>query len=579
MISKLDYAYQPIVNIHTGVTFGFEALLRGTKDAGYKSISEVFDIAYRDNYLAELDAILLGAAFTKLYSNSVFNAAKLFYNLDNRLLFNQASVIELPELSKTDKVYSSNICFELSEKHEIHPHQETHSLLLSYKENNYRIAIDDFGTGYSGLTLLYNSDPDYIKIDRFFIENINDDSRKKFFVANVVNLAHMMGIAVIAEGIETDAEFYVCREIGCDYAQGYLIQKPQIDIQQLSLKYGIVEKLTKAQSRKTEGDRNSIKREMTTVKAVNISNSTESILERFRNEGNVQAFPVVNDDNEPLGLLLESVLKKYVFSPYGISILQHKSSNEGIESLLSRAPVMEISSPIEKILDLFSLNQQLESVIITENGRYIGVLNSAAILRILSEKKISIAQDQNPLTKLPGNSSINGYLAEILQKDCCGHIIAYFDLDNFKPFNDVYGFRQGDRIIRLFADILREHRLLAKEFIGHIGGDDFFIGYSIKNYKKEQVLEEIGSIIQRFSNDVLPFYREKERETGYLTTKGRSGKKANFPLMTVSAAVISIDGSPESISMEELSEKIAEYKLKAKKSKQHIAILEMELSA
>ena len=575
----LDYAYQPIVNIHTGVTFGFEALLRGFSEAGYKSINDVFDKAWQKKELAKLDISLRELAFSKLYNNNRFQSTKLFYNIDNRLLYNHGIAAVPPKLKEFSNVYTSNICLELSEKHEIHSHEETQILLKKYKESHYRIAIDDFGTGYSGLTLLYNSDPDFIKIDRFFIENINNDSRKKFFVANVVNLAHMMGIGVIAEGVETRAEFYVCREIGCDYVQGYLIQCPETDTEMLKTRYEVVEEIVRLQSRKAEGDRNSIKREIMKVEAVFVDSSTESILERFREERDVRAFPVVNKSFEPLGLLLESELKKYVFSPYGISILQHKSSSEGIESLITRSPVMEISSPIEKILELYSLNEKLESVIITENGRYIGVLNSSAILRILSEKKISIAQDQNPLTKLPGNSSINAYLAGILKANCCGHILAYFDLDNFKPFNDAYGFRQGDRIIRLFSDILQEHCLIAKEFIGHIGGDDFFIGYNTKIYSRQQIIEEISGIITRFSNDVLPFYREKDREAGFLTSKGRNGKISRFPFLTVSAAVICLNGSFPDLNMEELSEKIADYKLKAKKSKQHMAILEMELAA
>ncbi len=569
----LNYAFQPIVNIHTGVILGFEALLRGYDRAGFSSISDVFDTAYESGQLIELDNILKASAIRKLYSRPEFLSAKLFYNLDNRILFEPDFISKIPSSVKDINIFTSNISFEISEKHEFPSYEKTHAILREYKHQHYRIAIDDFGSGYSGLTLLYHSDPDYIKIDRFFIDRINDDSRKKFFVANVVNLAHMMGISVIAEGIETVGEYYVCREIGCDYVQGYLIQKPETDESKLLTRYPVVDKLVTRQSRLTEGDRNFISREIQCVEAVPVESTTEEILEKFRKKQSISSFPVVNNANEPLGLLRETDLKKYVFSPYGISILQHKSSSEGIESLISKAPVMEISNPIDKFMDLYSLNQDIDSVIITENGRYRGILGSSSILRILSEKKISIAQDQNPLTKLPGNSSINGYLAEVLKQTDKRHIIAYFDLDNFKPFNDVYGFRQGDRIIRLFADILQEHSLISKAFIGHVGGDDFFIGYTGKEHSNSRITDEIERIIERFEYDVIPFYKESDRVNGCLKSKARNGRMACFPLMTVSAAVICLSGRTDELSMETLSEKIAETKLKAKKAKNHMSVL------
>ncbi len=568
------YAYQPIVNIHTGVTLGFEALLRGFKESGYDSISEVFDKAYNAGNLLELELTLRNLAISTLYSRHELCSAKLFYNLDNRLFNDPGFHSSIFNPIKQRRIFKSNICFEISEKHEVNSYRDTHKMLEKCREDHFRIAIDDFGSGYSGLTMLYHSDPDFIKIDRFFIENINDDSRKKFFVANVVNLAHMMGISVIAEGIETIGEFFVCREIGCDYVQGYLIQKPESNLDNLKLRYEMVDKFIGRQTRKTEGDRDFIIREIEKLPAIPDTISTEKILEIFRKEQNTNSFPIVNHGNEPVGLLRETDLKKYVFSPYGISILQHKSSNEGIESLISKAPVMEISSPIEKILELYSLNQNLENVIITENGRYTGVLGASAILRILSEKKILIAQDQNPLTKLPGNSSINSYLAEVMKQNSCGHILVYFDLDNFKPFNDVYGFRQGDRIIRLFSEILQEHRMISKEFIGHIGGDDFFIGYSEKEHGRIGIMDEINSIVSRFANDVLPFYKEDARKKGYITSKSRNGRKTSFPFMTVSAAVICLFKTPKELTLEQLAEHIAALKIEAKKSPNHTALLD-----
>ena len=576
-VSRLYYAYQPIVNIHTGATLGFEALLRGWEDAGFKSIGDVFNRAYQETVLYSLDLHLRSLAVDRFYGNPGLSGLKLFYNLDNR-------VLEMPDylpgntqkLLKSSRLYTSNICFEISEKHEFASYQTTNDVLREYKSQNFRIAIDDFGAGYSGLTLLYHSEPDYIKIDRFFIENINDDSRKKFFVSNVVNLAHMMGIVVIAEGIETVEEYFICREIGCDYAQGFLIQKPETDHGNLKLRYPFIEELTKRQNRFIKGDMEQIIKEMSSIVPVTLETSTSEILDRFRNDYRIQNLPVINRAGEPQGILREFDLKKYVYSKYGISILHHKYSSEGLESLVFRPPIMEVSNSIENILELYSLNADIESVIITENGKYRGILDSSAILRILSEKQISIAQDQNPLTKLPGNQSINQYLSSIIQNKEEGKICVYFDFDNFKPFNDTYGFRQGDRIIRLFSDILKELSGVRKEFIGHLGGDDFFVGYGMGEYPAKEILEDAKSIIERFRQDVIPFYNEQEKQNGYLIARNRNGRTVKFPLLSVSAAVLCLKGIPENCTTESISERIAGLKKKAKKASSNIAFSSME---
>ena len=435
-----------------------------------------------------------------------------------------------------------------------------------------KIAIDDFGAGYSGLTLLYHSEPDYIKIDRFFIANINDDSRKKFFVSYVVDLAHMMGIIVIAEGVETAEEFFICREIGCDYVQGFLIQKPQGDISELKFKYNLIEELTRVQYRYKQGDQEQIIREMQKIDPVIPGTPTGELLDRFKNDQRLRNLPVVNFAGEPLGILRELDLKKYVYNKFGISILHHKSASQGLESLVFRAPFMEVSNSIEKILELYSLNSDIETVIIMENGKYLGILDSSAILRILSEKQISIAQDQNPLTKLPGNQSINRYLSEcIRQNETDSKVCVYFDFDNFKPFNDTYGFRQGDRIIRLFSDILKEPGEIPAEFTGHLGGDDFFVGYGFEDISLEIIINEIKRLVTRFGLDVIPFYSTQDRQNGYLEAKNRNGRKARFPLLTVSAAILVIQNPLENCTTEIISERIAGLKKKAKKSENHIA--------
>ncbi len=145
------------------------------------------------------------------------------------------------------------------------------------------------------------------------------------------------------------------------------------------------------------------------------------------------------------------------------------------------------------------------------------------------------ALDPNPLTRLPGNTSILREIQETLdmEKDMA---IAYLDVDNFKAFNDKYGFARGDEALRMTARILSNiiHDYIHEEaFVGHVGGDDFV--FTVPTVYIEKICERI---IQSFDSIVPSLYEESDRERGYITSKDRTGKKTKFPIMTISIALV-----------------------------------------
>lgn len=141
----------------------------------------------------------------------------------------------------------------------------------------------------------------------------------------------------------------------------------------------------------------------------------------------------------------------------------------------------------------------------------------------------------NPLTYLPGNTAIIRELENTLTSNELFAVL-FIDLDNFKAFNDYYGFKKGDEIIKDTARILIEtvgDYDSKKGFIGHIGGDDFIA--IIKNERTDSVCSDI---IKRFDRKIIDFYDEKDKENGYIITENRKGKKEKFPLMTLSIGVV-----------------------------------------
>jgi len=558
---NLDYAFQPIVNSYTGEVFGYEALLRNWEECGFTSIFELFDRAFHDKALYTLDLELRKKAIQKISSFGEMKHKALFYNLDNR-------VLEMPdyspgntlELLSTHGMTKSNFYFELSERNELNGSEENIHILNLYKKQDLKIAIDDYGSGYSGLQLLYHSDPDVIKIDRFFIDGIHCDQKKKLFAENIVNMAHLMGMKVVAEGIETDQELNYCRKLGCDYLQGYQVARPEVDLARLKTSYNLD---SNENYGKREGENHStlIKERLTLISPVHLKDDGVATLKRFQRDATITLLPVVNEHNEPLGVIRENDLKQYVYSPFGISLFQNHSHSRGLESFVSKVPMTEVSTSLDRILDKTALSTRAEGILITRNGKYLGLLEPSSLLQLIYENKLAHAREQNPLTGLPGNFTIHKKLTEMLKDNQGVHKVIFFDFNFFKPFNDAYGFRMGDRLIILFSEILKKTFSLSNHFIGHIGGDDFLVIQ--RGVGRDDECSLTRETQKTFTSSALSYYSEEHKRKGFMTSRNRRGQWERFPLMSVSAAVINV-GTDSNVTLDDLNRLLSELKKEAK---------------
>lgn len=162
----------------------------------------------------------------------------------------------------------------------------------------------------------------------------------------------------------------------------------------------------------------------------------------------------------------------------------------------------------------------------------------------------------NPLTGMCGNIEVQSELTYRLANNFEIAVI-YCDLDNFKAFNDVYGFPKGDTAIRLTADVIRDAVQNVgnrDDFIGHIGGDDFII---ITSWDKYEGICRM--IIEDFDNKIVSLYNENDKKNGYIITKNRLGKVRTYPIMTISLAVVTNENN-DYINPLEIGEAAAEVK-------------------
>ena len=150
-------------------------------------------------------------------------------------------------------------------------------------------------------------------------------------------------------------------------------------------------------------------------------------------------------------------------------------------------------------------------------------------------RRIDKNRGASPLTGLQGNLAIQSEISQRIEKNQLFAAV-YADIDNFKAFNDMYGFAQGDIAIKLTADIITEQvRGLSfdDDFIGHIGGDDFIVITELDH------AEAIASgIVTQFDNKIRQLYSKKDLDVGYIFTSNRSGENTKFPIMSISLAIV-----------------------------------------
>ncbi|MFH0947821.1 MAG: response regulator [Elusimicrobiota bacterium] len=167
----------------------------------------------------------------------------------------------------------------------------------------------------------------------------------------------------------------------------------------------------------------------------------------------------------------------------------------------------------------------------------------------------------NPLTKLPGNFFIEKEFKDRLIKKG-SFAFCYLDIDNFKIYNDVYGFKKGDEAILFTADVLIkaiEEAGNQNDFIGHIGGDDFIFITTV-----DRVDNVVNTATKRFDKLVFQYYDDEDAKKGYITSRDKDDKMKNFPLMTVSIGVLTNEKNPFP-PLSAIGEKMAELKSRAKK--------------
>lgn len=551
---SLETHFQPIIDVELGTVFGFEALTRTSCDIPYSGMGELFQRAIQAGCISALDSAAFTTALKTVHALTLPNKETLlFMNLCPETLMNNGLFFDQCDfMVESLGIARSRLVLEITEESMISNYAFFRQSLEGYRAMGYRIAIDDFGAGYGGLKMLSAIEPDFVKIDRHFISNIDRAIVKFNLVDAIATACHRIGISVVAEGVEREEEFTLLRNTGIRFLQGFFLGPPAPVLNDEPPKISLVH--PGCAEGRLDGEPCVIGDIAKRVEPIPPDAQVIQALKRFTCAPDLTSLPVVKG-HMVVGMLHRSrFIENHIIGKhgYGYSMNTYKTVAEVMESNFMLCEANTTFDELSRRIQSRQRILQHDDICVTRTGKYFGTVAISLLLNAITERNIVLAKGCNPLSGLPGNDFIQREITSRLTQNM--HFdVSYVDIDNFKPFNDHYGFECGDMVIRTLAsiitDILPNYDMDSFNFAGHIGGDDFIV------VTRPQVsLKVADEIIARFEASLTDFHGEEDRRRGNYRARNRRGEIEDFQLLSLSIGIVStevnkIDSYPQLASL------------------------------
>lgn len=531
---SLTALFQPIMDLSNGAIVGFEGLIRGPAKSPLHSPAALFEAARQCGLSLEVEMLCRHVTLEAFAAQQL--PGRLFLNVSPSVLThpsfkNGQTLAYMRELG----IGPEQVTIEITE-HEATDPQLMRDALLHYRSMGFQIALDDLGEGFSSLRLWSELHPEFVKIDKHFIRQVDGSALKRQFLKSFQQIAEHSGCRIIAEGIETEAELIAVKNLGIALGQGYFIAHPS-PTPPLSAPHctsRIAGQALQPSGNEAHGSRFITALQLLEqIEPVSPDTDNNEILARFSADSSLHSIPVVQQ-GKPVCLIGRRSFMERFARPYQRDLLGGKPC---INAMHEQPLLIEKNTPIQEISQFLTETEGrhvADGFIVTDHGDYLGVGTWQDLLREITRMQIEAARHANPLTLLPGNVPINEQIRRLLQGGTPFHV-CYCDLDHFKPFNDIYGYHRGDELIQLAARILRGACDPASDFIGHIGGDDFILLMQSRDWEARcrEALHAFAQASALLADDV-------HRCSGGYESEDRNGRLMfhSLPSLSIGAACI-----------------------------------------
>lgn len=535
---RLTSHFQPILDGRSRRYIGFEGLMRGPAGSSLRNPLDLLAAAAREDLEDELERTALHCVVAEFLRLDL--PGKLFLNVSPATML--SGFLETPTVLsflRSHRLAHHRVVLEITESQRISDFSAFGHVVARLRELGFLIALDDLGEGFSSLRLWSEIRPDFVKIDKHFIAGIQHDALKFHLVRSIQEIAESCHATVIAEGVEQESVLTLLRDMGVPCLQGFLIERPSATPSELPAPEVLAmlqqPHLTVFPANRANGPEGVARALLHPVVPARPEQTSSDIFSRFQQTPALLVLPVVDQRGGVLGILQRhEVIDRYA-RPFGREVFGRKPCTV----LMDHDPVVvDAGTPLQDIGQIVARmcdTSLQDGFVITEQGRYLGIGRITDLVAAITDMQIKAARYANPLTQLPGNVPLNEH-ADRLLANGRPFTACYVDIDHFKPYNDVYGYRRGDDLIQMLGQILREQIDPAVDFIGHIGGDDFMLLLQSEDWETRCL-----RVLSAFDSRRTGYLDPAHAFDGGFAAEDRRGTLVIHPIPSLSVAAVRVN--------------------------------------
>jgi EAL domain-containing protein (putative c-di-GMP-specific phosphodiesterase class I)/GGDEF domain-containing protein len=530
---SLSMVFQPIASLGTGALHAHEALVRGPQGMPLQSPDALFAAARREGLVQDFEVACVVHALRVWHEQQ--QPGRLFVNISASALvrcFEGRQPEEVARCVRDFGVQPEQLVFEITEHEHVTDIPRLVAVVQCLHAAGLRFALDDFGDGRSSLRLWSELAPDFVKIDKYFTADIARHAQRLKTLRALMQIAETFGTQLIAEGIETGDDLRVLRDLPVPLGQGYFIGRPerparlQVEAAALevlgSSRVSVMPALRMAPSpgRLSQG-------QVLKAEPVGPMMTSDELARLFDAQPNWHAVAFVDEQCKPHALLARQHFMDRYAKPYFKEVYGRKPCLTFANTMPT---LVEVGANFDALVDVLMSSDQrylTEGIVYVENGRYVGLGTGHQLVRQVTESRVEAARHANPLTLLPGNIPISEHIDRLCAVGA-DFVACYADLSNFKPFNDYYGYWRGDEVIKLLAGTVQSHCDPKRDFVGHVGGDDFVVLFQSHDWEGR-----CERMVAAFEAASRLLYDPEAQARGGIEAEDRHGTQRFFPFTSL----------------------------------------------
>ena len=552
---QLHAQFQPIVNLHDGQVFGYEALIRGPKGGTLRRPGALFRAAHKARMVAWFDLACQEQCFALAATQGLKHL--LFINMEAEgLAFLDMHDRPLATRARDCGLSPANIVIEITERQAVEDFPRLVQSIVQLREQGFKIAIDDAGAGYSSLHVIAELRPDFVKIDRALVRNLDTNGERRALLAALVQYARSIGTHILAEGSETIEELGTLIDLGVTYGQGYLMGKPADTFRGVSRETREFIQARQRRRQQTLAGRMIRVGELARAGKTLPPDACISVAASSFYKNPSQTSVVVVEDGQARGLLMRQSLEHILDMARSArmeGLLPQESVAQWMQTHFLRASEEQTAAAIARqATTRTDISLEYDIVIVDRGGGYAGTLP----MRILMETVAGVQENRlryaDPLTGLPNRVLLEQEMADRLEARG-GLALARIDLNGLSAYNRLAGLARGDEAIRALSRLLQnveqftpheegananaqtvgQTPAMQTPFVAHLGGGGFAL-----LCHPDQIEGLVERILMQFARHHPLLHTCEELRRGGMENGERNGGAKREPLLACAIAVV-----------------------------------------